>query len=279
MTAIGFAGLAGPIGVAAPAEVLGWLAGFLEWPAAPAPANCAVTVERQGTRFRVRGGLDPDGVRATGTAIDAANLATAALIETLVVDDPALVGVHAAAIDGPGGLTLLVGASGAGKSSIALHLARSGHRLFADDQILMRLEEGAAEGIALGLRPKVRRPIPPGFGRDFADFARDRTVLETDVFVALALDANLQAPFAHRRPVGAIVVLERTPADGQRLTRTSASAALRRLLTETIGPPDQTAGRVAALAQLCAAVPVFHLAFSDSPAAAAALRETVPSLR
>ncbi|MGE0722727.1 MAG: hypothetical protein AB7O45_00045 [Alphaproteobacteria bacterium] len=273
----GFAGLDAPIGVAGPAEVLDWLAVFLDWPVAAAPAAPDVRVEPGGRGFRIVGGNGPDAVRTTATAIDAANFATAAMIEALVAADPALARVHAAALDGPAGLVLLVGASGAGKSSIALHLARAGHRLFADDQIVLRLAGRPVEGIALGLRPKVRRPIPASFGPSFEAFVRTRTALTTDDFLALALDATLQAPFASRRPVAAIVLVERLPEGPARLERTAAASALRRLLAETIGQPDRTAGRVAALAQLCAAVPAFQLIYADSVAAAAALRATVPA--
>jgi hypothetical protein len=59
-------------------------------------------------------------------------------------------GLHAALVESPSqGSILLTGASGSGKSTLTLGLVRDGWRYVSDDSVLLRLEDGAVEALAL----------------------------------------------------------------------------------------------------------------------------------
>lgn len=55
---------------------------------------------------------------------------------------PAPLTVHGTAVAGPAGGVLILGASGAGKSGLALRLIALGARLVADDRVVLSREEG-----------------------------------------------------------------------------------------------------------------------------------------
>ena len=59
-------------------------------------------------------------------------------------------GLHAALVQSPSeGSILLTGASGSGKSTLTLGLAQKGWRYVSDDSVLLRLEAGVVEALAL----------------------------------------------------------------------------------------------------------------------------------
>ena len=62
--------------------------------------------------------------------------------------DPGTINLHASAVALDGRGALLLGASGAGKSGLALRLMALGARLVADDRVLLRR---GPEGLLIGL--------------------------------------------------------------------------------------------------------------------------------
>lgn len=84
--------------------------------------------------------------------------------------------LHAAALERAGGTVILPGPPGSGKSTLAAGLAFSGWRLLSDELTLIRLEDGAVQGLARPVSLKnesievVRRFIP---GAVLSPAARD----------------------------------------------------------------------------------------------------------
>lgn len=153
--------------------------------------------------------------------------------------------LHAAGVVLPGapGALLLVGSSGAGKSSLVLELLARGARVLGDDHVFV-WPDMAAPMTATGLPRAVRADGQPE--------------------QALALDAVIA-----RAPVGRVVLLDRPRRAGATLEPLSGATAVTALL-----PHVRRAARptdLQALAALVGAAPVARLACEGVAAAADAL--------
>lgn len=110
---------------------------------------------------------------------------------------------------GPG-LVVLLGDSLAGKSSVALHMAAAGYRLFGEDRLAVSMGDGGtAIGLCLGLTPKVRLPLPADCGRRFAEYVESFTEIRDDATAYLKLWEGEAAVFLEQAPIAAFVILNR----------------------------------------------------------------------
>lgn len=65
--------------------------------------------------------------------------------------------MHASAILGPAGVVTFCGTTQSGKSSIAFGLSQRGYPLWADDMVAFEMSDGAAVGVSLPFRPRLRK--------------------------------------------------------------------------------------------------------------------------
>jgi hypothetical protein len=255
-----------------------FLAGWpLEW-AGPDTTGAAVDIdvtEHAGTIDVVA--LASNHCIASAGTMDAANALAGALVGAFIARHPRMICLHAGSVAIDGRLAVLIGASHAGKSSVALQLAAAGHRLFGDDRIALRTggedtgDGDRVDGLCLGLMPKLRLPLPPGCGARFEEFVDGYTELRDDSAVYLKPWEGEAASFGETAPFGALVVLERVdgaPATVERLDR----ATLLRAAIENATAPhlsaEQLVRRLGALAQRISG---WRLRFGSSRDAAEAL--------
>lgn len=201
----------GPIRVTVPGE--GWASvvrnlfpeGVLEvivgaGERASLPGRRSVQVRRDGNAFRVRPGPgmsapergsaaeeaggptipdSPEGVRLDGAG-EAVSVLERLIAETLLRDRSHHVGLHAAGALVHGVGVVALGASGAGKSSLALSLSRDGWPLLGDDVVLIDRQGGArpfprlvkvdVERLAAhGIRPEETIAWVPGWSEAWLD--------------------------------------------------------------------------------------------------------------
>lgn len=162
--------------------------------------------------------------------------------------------VHAAAVVDPSGRGwLLAGENGAGKSTMAYALTRSGWKLLGDDGVIIeRTEAGIVahawrEPLAVSRAlapefPELAGQLPPTGFRD----ARDRV--------------PMRAPMAQRAPVAALVFLERGAVDA--ITSVPPAVALTLLVKQSswvLMPDGFAAAHLAALQDLVSRTPIFRL--------------------
>lgn len=143
--------------------------------------------------------------------------------------------LHAGAVAGPRGTCLIVGESGAGKTSLALWLWSSGLELVTDDLCPVRQGDLAVERFPRALHmdcvysPRLLEripPRPPGFPADYYPFP----------------EAQGEPP-----PVADLLVLERgAEGEAPRLDPLSQSEAAHRLLGAVIKAPGFDYGRALA---------------------------------
>jgi hypothetical protein len=88
--------------------------------------------------------------------------------------------LHASAVSTPGGLVVLCGVSGAGKSTFASAMSARGHRVWADDAVVLKIDSDDAVALQvpfrLGLRSDAAAFLPPNLDdRDGAGEAPSRS--------------------------------------------------------------------------------------------------------
>ena len=115
---------------------------------------------------------------------------------------------HAGAVEAAAGLILLLADTTGGKSTLALTLAAYRWQLFADDRLGLSRDREASIGIALGLAPKLRLPLPQSAPR-LAEFAAERASRRELALTYLALGPEEQAGAGTRAAVAACLLLER----------------------------------------------------------------------
>jgi hypothetical protein len=152
--------------------------------------------------------------------------------------NPKLFCLHSAAADFTEGLVVFPGVQRAGKSTLSVQLARSGPRVFCDD--VLPLEGGTHEGLAMGILPRLRLPMPGTASSDFHAFVSERAGLSSDRWHYVSLREREIASFGEKRAVCGVVRLARVqtyrPAA---LAPLSEGGALKALIEQNFG--DATA--------------------------------------
>ncbi len=236
-----------------------------------------ITVERRADgmiRLTARG----PGIEETEFTdpMDAANGLAGALVATLITSDAGLVCLHCGAVEIGGALCVILGDSLAGKTSLAIHLAAGGNRLFGDDRLAVT--PTGTEGMCLGLAPKVRLPLPDDAGPRFLEFVADHAEVSTSATAYLKLWQDQGASFGERLPLGAVIVLDRRHTPAPELAPLTPAEVTRALIDHCFAPHIPAGALVAALAGIARVVPGYHLRFAQSRAAAALLAAALAGL-
>ncbi len=251
------------IAVCAPGAVLAQVQVLLHRWLARKPADGAAPAVRctvEGQRFEILAPVLPGGRHLAASAFEAADIVASALA-VLAVGGPEVILPHAAAVLSPAGLILLFADTMGGKSILALTLAAAGWRLFGDDRLGLRREKGGSAGIALGLAPKLRLPLPDAATalKAFAG-VRIRQSWPGLVFLKLGLEEQASAGASAR--VGACLLLER--GGGAPVLEPGRPAQLVRALAESAAAPWLAPAEVMAAAAAHADLPVLRLRYGEA---------------
>ncbi|MCK2182728.1 PqqD family protein [Halomonas getboli] len=244
------------------AAMPGWSLG--RWPTRAAQAWQLSAWEAGGRYFqRVPGRARPRWLPGLATA--AASL-IADLIPPLLDARPGLVGLHCAAVEVAGRLVLFPAPHRTGKSLLSAAFAAAGYRVFADDVLLLNAED---EGVALGIAPRLRLPLPEGLTPPLGRFIAEHDGVSDHRYRFLALARDRLAAHGETRPLGAIVMLDRVPgAQDARLTRLSPGEGLLQLLSQTLAGKDHDSARLLErLLPLMEGLPCRLLRYDDPMAA------------
>ena len=246
-----------------------------EWRASAGGEAASIRVERRGGGFSLsysglpQGPVELEGIRAAAEAL------SGALTSCFVQQDSRQLHIHAGAVALASGVVLLYGPSLSGKSSLALQSVRLGAALAADDQIAVTVPvEGSPQAITLGVTPRLRMPLPPQAGEDFAAFVSAHVLRAEGGVTQLRLERPAeQLPFGTHLPVRALVALERRDAGAIELSPLGAGAALRGLFDCLDAPHLGAESLTRRLHKLVRRVPCYRLAFANSRQAASLLLE------
>ena len=254
-----------PVAQGLAAVLLGW-----QPQPAPRPGRAPVTrVEPARGGFRVTS--DTLDVPMTGLAPASAVCACIAdIAQSWAGQRPGGLALHAAAVHTGAGLVVLAGPHRAGKSTLATRLAlEPGWTLWGDD-VLPLGPDGQA--VALGIRPRLRLPVPAAAGPALRDLAARACLLRDHHYAYVAVPG--QAPHGTIAPPRVLIRLDRRPGAPARLHALPGTEALRLLEDQSIGGDARTLPR---LIRLAAGMVGLRLVFDDPEQAAALLRKALAS--
>ncbi|HUN52911.1 MAG TPA: hypothetical protein VMU42_17430 [Candidatus Sulfotelmatobacter sp.] len=194
-----------------------------------------------------------------------------ALLWSAVAQDKAYACLHAGALDAADGLLVLVGDANAGKSTLSVAWAALGRRFVGDDRLVIRLDATPA-GIGMALTPKLRLPLPPKAPAEFQAFVAAREVRRYAALTLVQLRPDEVLAFGERRPLQALVLLDRDGFSPPHLEPAPQTDLLDALLEGGFAPRLDAVGRLQAFHRL-AALPCLRLTYGDSFAAAALLAD------
>jgi hypothetical protein len=204
---------------------------------------------------------------------DAADGLASALVAAFIARQAGTLCFHASGAQFGPGLVVLLGDSLAGKSSVALHMAAAGYRLFGDDRLAVRTGDGGeAMGLCLGLTPKVRLPLPDDCGKRFVDYVDSFTEIRDDSTAYLKLWEGEAAVFMEQSPIAAFVILKRAEAGACAIAPASRPAILKALLAQCFATQIKAQDL---MPDLASSVAGYELGFSNSADAAALLTATL----
>jgi hypothetical protein len=272
MLRYGPCGRADAVSVAAPPAVSALMPLFLHgWSAVPDASGTkpAIRCRPLSEAFEIAAPALPGGHHRAATAFEAADVIASALA-ALAIGRPGVILPHAGAVESPAGLVLLLADTTGGKSTLALTLAAAGWRLFSDDRLALRRDGRSATGIALGLAPKLRLPLPPS-AEGLSRFLRGRVLQSWPTLAYLGLGPEEQAAPGTEAPVAACLLLDR--GGGAPRLEPARPAQLVRALAESAAAPWLSPTEVMAAAASHADLPAFQLSYAEAPAAAELLLE------
>jgi hypothetical protein len=136
--------------------------------------------------------------------------------------------LHGAAVELKTGLMVFPSTYRTGKSLLSIKLASRGARIFSDD--VLPIQAGANAGTALGILPRLRRPLPETAGDGLKRFIENRLGPQNKRYRYICLDSRLLAPRGTEAPVEAITILRRETGDKPSLKTATVSDVLRELI-------------------------------------------------
>ena len=129
------------------------------------------------------------------------------LIHAYIADNEDLLCLHCAAVEFKQGLVIFPNTYRAGKSILSVKLASCGGRLFSDDVLPITAQEPL--GMALGILPRLRLPLPETSDQTFVDFVAKRECPKNSRYLYVSLTEHEQPSFGTMAPICGITILQR----------------------------------------------------------------------
>lgn len=224
--------------------------------------------------------------------VDAACALIAEVAQAMLVEDPALLCLHCAAVEIGDRLVILPSDYGAGKSLLAACLASRGHRVFADDLLPLVARDGGDLGRATGFAPRLRLPFPDRLRRDTLAFFDAHRGPASERYRYLELGAKHLAPFGTEAAIRDFILLERDGEPEPRLIEAGVGEILRHVVTRNFARDLPASTILRRLHRLVARAGRFRLCYKNTedavkllvdassnwshPVSSAALGESVP---
>ncbi len=214
-----------------------------------------------------------EGTEITGlSAVRAVCGLLADILTSYIDENPSRLCLHCGAALISGRLVMFPSRSHAGKSTLIARLAASGCRIFGDD--VLPLNRADDHGVALGLAPRLRLPLPAHASAEFRRFVSENAGPSDDRYQYLALAGNHLAPRGIAAPLGAIILLDRQPEAVTAIGPAGRAETLKALISQNFARGEPAGELLQRLHRLMDALPRFTLRYSDLDEAAALLQRS-----
>lgn len=185
-----------------------------------------------------------------------------ALALALPAERPELICLHAAGVAFGGRLVIFPNIRKAGKSTLSAALAQAGHPVFSDDVVPIFFDEQQqGHGLAMGIAPRLRLPLPERAGQGFRDWVATVRGPANRQYQYLRLD---QPPHGASLPLGAFVILDRKDEPvSARLDPVAPDQAMDALLFQNFTRDRHSGDVLKVMAAMLTDLPVYRLTFCD----------------
>lgn len=230
-----------------------------------APAS---RVTRRGARYVLH---SPGREPIEASAVEAVCGLLVDVVDAVIEETPSVLCLHGAAVEFVGRLVVFPSRSHAGKSTLTARLAAGGHTILGDD--ILPLTPDDRSGVALGIAPRLRLPLPAASTAAFRRFVADNAAVDDGRYLYLDADCGALAPRGTVREIGAIVLLDRLADGPAAFFRASESEALQTLIRQNFTSGTQAAVLMDRLHALVGRLPCFKLTYSDLEDATALIED------
>ncbi len=236
-------------------------------------ADTPIAIEDEGDGFRLTSPWLKGPVRQQHE-VDAACVLVAELYRAYLADHPELLCLHGGAVELGGRLVVFPSQYRAGKSLLGACFAAAGGRLFADDVLPIGREHGSEQGLAAGVAPRLRLPLPDDLGPGAQRFFDRRRGPASERYLYLELERAELAPRGARAPIGAFVLLQREAGARATLSPIGDGEVLRQVVWQNFARETDAAGILGRLHAIVGAAGCFRLRYGRAEDAVALLRES-----
>jgi hypothetical protein len=170
------------------------------------------------------------------------------LFDWFLKDNPRHLCLHAAAVRLGRGLVCFPSVHKAGKSTLCVALAAVGQTVYSDD--VLPIEPRKNFGVAMGIMPRLRRPLPARLDPSLRDFIADRKGPADRDWLYVKLRGAEVSPFGQHAPIKALVFLDRKRQSRAQLKPIDKSEMLRELILQNFAdqiPPVSIMDRLLAM--------------------------------
>jgi hypothetical protein len=192
------------------------------------------------------------------------------LVQALVTHDASLLCLHCAAARLDDRLVVFTGPNRMGKSTLMARLAIDGIPIFADDLLLIAGPHD--HGRSLGMRGRLRLPLPKGASASFRNFVAAHAGPRDERY--LYVDAPAFERFGATAPVGAVVLLERRRGITAHFVSAGRAEALRHLVQRNLARGEHAQTIMDRLHRVMTQSECVRLVYSDLDDAAALIAKT-----
>jgi hypothetical protein len=156
---------------------------------------------------------------------------------------------------------------------LATYLCSSGARLYTDDALL--ITAGDNHGVATGLLPRLRLPLPEKLDQGFRDFIRNRSVIRNSRYCYVRLVGEEMVPYGASAPIAGIILLDRQSVPMPELSVESKKEAVKEIILRNFARGSSPAGIVDRIQNIVDDALCYRLIYQDVPEAARLLLETL----
>ena len=193
------------------------------------------------------------------------------LIAAYIAERPSLFCLHCAAVELAGRLVVFPSSYHAGKSTLVARLAAAGVLVYTDD--VLAVTNAGDRGVALGIAPRLRLPLPRGAGQQFRTFVARHRGRSNRRYLYLNLPPGTLAQHGRQTPIGGFVLLDRQPNGRAELVPAAKGQVLQRVIMQHFARSVVATEIVDRLRDLVERVPCLTLRYSRLDDAVAVLQE------
>lgn len=245
------------------------------WPHGPvaAASDPASTVTRLGRDDYLLEAPGQDPVRDDALCVACAMMID--VVQAVLAEQPDMLSFHCAAVEIGGSLLLIPSRGHAGKSTLVARLAAEGIRIWCDD--ILPVAPGDREGLALGIAPRLRLPLPKHTSPGFRAFVSRHLSVDDGAYGYLRLPDGQLARHGETARLGRILILDRREGARAELGRASRSDALRALIGQNQTMRSASGALLDRLHAMMDRLPAYVLRYHDLEEAAALVTSTFAS--